>query len=77
MTTGGVSPLLRRLAADRATGALVRDHGTLYLVDGQVAHAEAHTLCKGLIHSIAPEATITDNTHQVTPFHVREGALNL
>ncbi|MFJ8694822.1 transcriptional regulator [Streptomyces roseolilacinus] len=39
--TGGVSPLLRRLAADRATGALVRDHGTLYLVDGQVVHAES------------------------------------
>ncbi|MDT9684743.1 transcriptional regulator [Streptomyces sp. TRM76323] len=39
--TGGVSPLLRRLAADRATGALVRDLGTLHLVDGQVVHAES------------------------------------
>ncbi|WP_228978749.1 transcriptional regulator [Streptomyces sp. DH12] len=38
---GVVSPMLRRLAADRATGALVRDHGTLYLVDGQVVHAES------------------------------------
>ncbi|MFJ9702707.1 hypothetical protein [Streptomyces fradiae] len=36
-----VSPMLRRLAADRATGALVRDHGTLYLVDGAVVHAES------------------------------------
>ncbi|OII63834.1 hypothetical protein BJP40_22840 [Streptomyces sp. CC53] len=36
-----LSPLLRRLAADRATGALVRDHGTLYLVDGAVVHAES------------------------------------
>ncbi|MCP9958717.1 transcriptional regulator [Streptomyces sudanensis] len=41
MTAGGVSPLLRRLAADRVTGALVRDLGTLYLVDGQVVHAES------------------------------------
>ncbi|MFI8945592.1 S-adenosyl-l-methionine hydroxide adenosyltransferase family protein [Streptomyces sp. NPDC053750] len=41
------------------------------------SHDEAHSLCKGLIHSIAPEATITDLTHQVTPFDVREGALYL
>ncbi|WP_175408851.1 transcriptional regulator [Streptomyces sp. TRM64462] len=33
--------MLRRLAADRATGALVRDHGTLYLADGCVVHAES------------------------------------
>ncbi|MEU3449964.1 transcriptional regulator [Streptomyces thermolilacinus] len=38
---GVVSPMLRRLAADRATGALVRDHGTLYLVEGEVVHAES------------------------------------
>ncbi|MEU6485056.1 transcriptional regulator [Streptomyces sp. NPDC046887] len=36
-----VSPLLLRLAEDRATGALIRDHGTLYLVDGRVVHAES------------------------------------
>lgn len=36
-----VSPLLRRLAAERATGALMRDRGTLYLADGRVVHAEA------------------------------------
>ncbi|MGW7200486.1 transcriptional regulator [Streptomyces chryseus] len=36
-----VSPMLVRLAAERATGALLRDHGTLYLVDGQVVHAES------------------------------------
>ncbi|WP_149179114.1 transcriptional regulator [Streptomyces sp. TRM49041] len=39
--TGVVSPMLRRLATDGATGALVRDHGTLYLVDGHVVHAES------------------------------------
>ncbi|WP_228991014.1 helix-turn-helix domain-containing protein [Streptomyces sp. DH8] len=36
-----LSPMLRRLAAERATGALLRDHGTLYLADGQVVHAES------------------------------------
>ncbi|MFF8608744.1 transcriptional regulator [Streptomyces sp. NPDC015346] len=36
-----VSPMLGRLAAERATGALLRDHGTLYLVDGRVVHAES------------------------------------
>ena len=36
-----VSPMLVRLAAERATGALLRDQGTLYLVDGRVVHAES------------------------------------
>ncbi|MFD9719750.1 transcriptional regulator [Streptomyces sp. NPDC059076] len=36
-----VSPMLRRLTDERATGVLIRDHGALYLVDGQVVHAEA------------------------------------
>lgn len=36
-----VSPMLLRLARERATGALVRDHGTLYLVEGRVVHAES------------------------------------
>lgn len=36
-----LSPMLRRLAAERATGALMRDRGTLYLADGQVVHAES------------------------------------
>src|SRR6478736_4089258 len=35
------SPMLQRLAAERATGALMRDRGTLYLADGQVVHAES------------------------------------
>ncbi|MFC4886530.1 transcriptional regulator [Streptomyces beijiangensis] len=33
--------MLLRLAAERATGALLRDRGTLYLADGQVVHAES------------------------------------
>ncbi|TXS55491.1 transcriptional regulator [Streptomyces sp. t39] len=36
-----VSPMLARLAEERATGVLVRDHGALYLADGQVVHAES------------------------------------
>ncbi|WP_425832907.1 transcriptional regulator [Streptomyces fractus] len=37
----GVSPMLSRLAGERATGALIREHGTLYLEDGRVVHAES------------------------------------
>lgn len=37
----GVWPMLRRLAAERASGALTRDHGVLYLHDGLVTHAES------------------------------------
>ncbi|WP_327359042.1 transcriptional regulator [Streptomyces sp. NBC_01304] len=33
--------MLLRLAAERATGALQREPGTLHLVDGQVVHAES------------------------------------
>ncbi|CAM5431678.1 transcriptional regulator [Streptomyces xanthochromogenes] len=40
-TRHGVSPMLVRLVTERATGALLRDRGTLYLCDGQVVHAES------------------------------------
>ncbi|MCB5164195.1 transcriptional regulator [Streptomyces bambusae] len=36
-----VSSMLLRLAAERATGALLRDHGTLFLEDGRIVHAES------------------------------------
>ncbi|MFI1017557.1 transcriptional regulator [Streptomyces sp. NPDC020965] len=36
-----VCPMLVRLTDERATGVLIRDHGALYLADGQVVHAEA------------------------------------
>lgn len=36
-----VSPMLSRLAAERATGVLVRERGVLYLCDGDVVHAES------------------------------------
>ncbi|MFJ4832196.1 transcriptional regulator [Streptomyces sp. NPDC088747] len=40
-TEAGVSPMLSRLAAERATGVLIRERGTLYLADGEVVHAES------------------------------------
>ena len=45
--TGSLSPLLARLAGERATGALQRDVGTLFLADGVVVHAES-PLCPGV-----------------------------
>ncbi|WP_101256502.1 hypothetical protein [Streptomyces barkulensis] len=36
-----LSPMLGHLAAQRATGALLRGSGTLYLRDGEVVHAES------------------------------------
>ncbi|WP_405442677.1 transcriptional regulator [Streptomyces avidinii] len=39
--SAAVSPLLTRLAEERATGALLRDRGTLFLEDGRIVHAES------------------------------------
>ncbi|MGW7072265.1 transcriptional regulator [Streptomyces sp. NPDC054855] len=41
ITAPTTSPMLMRLAHERATGALLRDQGTLYLVEGRVVHAES------------------------------------
>lgn len=38
---GALSPMLGRLAEERATGVLVREHGTLHLTEGRVVHAES------------------------------------
>ncbi|MFH0519834.1 transcriptional regulator [Streptomyces sp. M41] len=38
---GVLSPMLTRLADERATGVLVREHGTLHLAEGRVVHAES------------------------------------
>lgn len=40
-TAGALSPMLRRLAEEQATGVLVREHGTLHLAQGRVVHAES------------------------------------
>lgn len=36
-----LSPMLTRLAEERATGILVREHGILHLAEGRVVHAES------------------------------------
>ncbi|GHH02075.1 transcriptional regulator [Streptomyces rubradiris] len=36
-----LSPMLTRLADERATGVLVREHGVLHLAEGRVVHAES------------------------------------
>jgi hypothetical protein len=36
-----VSPMLSRLVAERATGVLLRESGSLYLSEGEVVHAES------------------------------------
>ncbi|MCF3134300.1 transcriptional regulator [Streptomyces olivochromogenes] len=46
-TQGALSPMLSRLADERATGVLIREHGTLHLSDGHVVHAESR-LAPGL-----------------------------
>ncbi|MFI6248793.1 transcriptional regulator [Streptomyces sp. NPDC051016] len=38
---GALSPMLIRLAEERATGVLIREHGTLHLAEGRVVHAES------------------------------------
>ncbi|UUU33398.1 hypothetical protein JIX56_28065 [Streptomyces sp. CA-210063] len=40
-TPHAVSPMLSRLAAERATGVLLRESGSLYLSEGEVVHAES------------------------------------
>ncbi|MFI9602612.1 transcriptional regulator [Streptomyces sp. NPDC052043] len=55
---GGVSPMLTRLAAEHATGVLVREHGTLYLSEGRVAHAES-PLSPGLDLLLTAHGTLT------------------
>lgn len=37
----GVSPMLRRLVEERATGVLLRERGSLHLADGRVTYAES------------------------------------
>jgi len=38
---------------------------------------DAVALCKAVIFNIAPDARLMDITHQVTPFHIEEGARDL
>lgn len=54
---GGVSPMLTRLAAGRATGVLERERGALYLTEGRVVHAES-PLAPGLDVLLLAHATL-------------------
>jgi hypothetical protein len=58
---GGLSPMLTRLAAEKATGVLVREHGTLHLADGQVVHAES-PLAPGLEILLTAHGTLSTET---------------
>ncbi|MFF4254474.1 transcriptional regulator [Streptomyces sp. NPDC001663] len=60
---GGVSPMLTRLAAERATGVLVRERGTLHLADGLVVHAES-PYAPGLETLLMTHGTLTPEAWQ-------------
>ncbi|MEU6576192.1 transcriptional regulator [Streptomyces sp. NPDC046805] len=55
---GTLSPMLTRLADERATGVLVREHGTLHLAEGHVLHAES-PLAPGLDVLLAAHDALT------------------
>ncbi|WP_086728256.1 hypothetical protein [Streptomyces carpinensis] len=55
---GGLSPMLTRLAAEKASGVLVRERGTLYLAEGRVVHAES-PLAPGLDTLLTAYGTLT------------------
>ncbi|MGW0081306.1 hypothetical protein [Streptomyces sp. NPDC003393] len=55
---GGLSPMLTRLAAERASGVLVRERGTLHLSEGLVVHAES-PLAPGLDTLLTAHGTLT------------------
>ncbi|PZH14602.1 hypothetical protein C1I97_10450 [Streptomyces sp. NTH33] len=89
---GGVSPMLTRLAAEQATGVLVRERGTLYLAEGRVVHAES-PLTPGLDLLLTAHGTLAaevwrdavaraDDRHGAARLlldggHLAEGALEL
>jgi hypothetical protein len=58
---GGVSPMLTRLAAERATGILVRERGTLHLSEGRVVHA-ASPAAPGLDILLTAHGTLDADT---------------
>ena len=60
---GGVSPMLTRLAAERATGVLVRERGTLHLAEGLVVHAES-PYAPGLDTLLTAHGTLAPETWQ-------------
>ncbi|MGW0954035.1 transcriptional regulator [Streptomyces sp. NPDC002545] len=75
---GGLSPMLTRLAAEHATGVLVREHGTLHLAEGRVVHAES-PLSPGLDLLLTAHGTVTAEAWRdaVTRADDRHGAARL
>ncbi len=83
---GGVSPMLTRLAAEEATGVLVRERGSLHLVDGGVVHAESPSApgldllltAHGTLGAEAWEAAAraTDDRHATTRLLLDGGLLS-
>jgi hypothetical protein len=83
---GGVSPMLTRLAAEEATGVLVRERGSLHLVDGRVVHAESPSApglnllltAHGTLRAEAWEAAAraTDDRHATTRLLLDGGLLS-
>ncbi|MFF5184118.1 transcriptional regulator [Streptomyces sp. NPDC000345] len=59
----GLSPMLTRLAAERATGVLERERGSLYLAEGRVVHAES-PLAPGLDVLLLTHGTLDGGTWQ-------------
>ncbi|MET7288524.1 transcriptional regulator [Streptomyces sp. NPDC005573] len=62
-TAGALSPMLRRLAEEQATGVLVREHGTLHLAQGRVVHAES-PLAPGLGALLTAHGTLAATAWQ-------------
>jgi hypothetical protein len=58
-----LSPMLTRLAEERATGVLVREHGTLYLAEGRVVHADS-PLAPGLDVLLTAHGTLAATAWQ-------------
>lgn len=83
---GGASPMLTRLAAEKATGVLVRERGSLHLVDGHVVHAESPSApglellltAHGTLGAEAWEAAAraTDDRHATTRLLLDDGLLS-
>ncbi|MER6681784.1 transcriptional regulator [Streptomyces olivaceoviridis] len=58
-----LSPMLTRLAEERATGVLVREHGVLHLAEGRVVHAES-PLAPGLDVLLTAHGTLAATAWQ-------------
>jgi S-adenosylmethionine hydrolase len=59
--------------SDSGAAAIAPRTTIVFLTDFGTAN-DAVAICKAVILGIAPDARIMDITHQVTPFHIEEGA---